>query len=272
MVHTCEELQHGIVLAELGGYTDGSFCATHGKGSALVMMGTYVIEDVVTLPYPQSFIFPPDTKYYLPYLHEQIPKARTSGADVGVSVISLHCADSLDFLRAAEDAGAAYVSLCAHSSLERFVSQGLGIELCRHKNRKLLRAWATSLVGTVTRPLIFKIGILSVPETLDAVKLLSDTGIPMIHVDVGTTAANSPELDLLSQLGEQCHFLIASGGIQTIEDVHRVLGVGVDAVAIGTAAMKNPELCGKLQQALNDEREHVPLCKQKNRGIAHTGR
>jgi dihydroorotate dehydrogenase len=44
--------------------------------------------------------------------------------------------------------------------------------------------------------------------------------------------------------------LIAGGGIQNIDDARRVLDTGADAVAIGTAGMKDPGLCGSIQKAL----------------------
>lgn len=39
-----KQLQNGIVLAELGGHSDGKFCAVHGKDAALVMLGTYIVD------------------------------------------------------------------------------------------------------------------------------------------------------------------------------------------------------------------------------------
>ena len=39
-----DNLRNGVVLAELGGYGDGPYCAKHGLGAALVMMGTYIVD------------------------------------------------------------------------------------------------------------------------------------------------------------------------------------------------------------------------------------
>ena len=50
------------------------------------------------------------------------------------SVVELAESGRLDFLSAAEDAGADYASLCAHSSMDMFVSRGLGQELCSPHN------------------------------------------------------------------------------------------------------------------------------------------
>ena len=75
-----EDLQNGVVLAELGGYGDGSYCAKYSAGAALVIMGTYVIDASDDVPYPASFVFKPGQSNYIEYLHEHIKAARGIGA------------------------------------------------------------------------------------------------------------------------------------------------------------------------------------------------
>lgn len=45
-----EDIRNGVVLAELGGYGNGPYCAKHGKGAALVMLGTYIIDPGDSVP------------------------------------------------------------------------------------------------------------------------------------------------------------------------------------------------------------------------------
>ena len=45
-------------------------------------------------------------------------------------------------------------------------------------------------------------------------------------------------------------FLIIGGGIKTPQEACRVIEAGADAVAIGTAAMQDPGLCGRMQAAI----------------------
>ena len=54
-----DRLRNGVVLAELGGYGDGPYCAKHGAGAALVMLGTYIVDDGENVPYDPRFVFKP---------------------------------------------------------------------------------------------------------------------------------------------------------------------------------------------------------------------
>ena len=150
MPRLCEDLQNGVVLAELGGHGDGPYCAMHGAGSSLVVLGTYIVDEGDSVPYPSHFVFKPGRESYASYLREHVDAARGSGAKVGVSVISVKLTDSMDFLQAAEEAGADYASLCAYSDMDMFLSKGLGMALCRPDNEGRLREWAQALVEGVS--------------------------------------------------------------------------------------------------------------------------
>jgi len=245
-----ENLRNGVVLAELGGYGDGPYCAKHGAGAALVMLGTYIVDAGDSVPYPAHFVFKPGRTNYDSYLREHVAAARASGAKVGVSVIGVALDDSVDFLRAAEDAGADYASLCAHSRMEMFTRLGLGERLCRRENRDRLGEWATAICGAVRIPVIFKIGFTGLEETSSAVETMAAAGAPVVHVNTKRSESGSEGLQALGQLAGKCDFLIAGGGIADAEGARRVLDAGAGAVAIGSAAMKDPTLCGRIQEAL----------------------
>ncbi len=251
MENRFEEIQNGVVLAELGGYGDGPYCARHGAGASLVMMGTYIIEEGNTIPYPAHFVFKPGRKcIYSSYLKEQVIVARESGARVGVSIISTQVSYAIDFLLTAQEAGADYASLCVHSEMEMFVKEGLGYALCRRENSKHLKKWAKNLVKSLQIPVIFKIGLNEPSETIAAVDNIAESGVPIVHINVENTEAGSPGLQILKKLAGRCLFLIGGGGVKEIEGAQRVLETGANAVAIGTAAMNNPDLCGHLQNLL----------------------
>ena len=171
-----DRLINGVVLAELGGYGDGPYAAQHGAGAALVMLGTYIVDGRERVPYPPAFVFKPGCANYAGYLAEHIAAARASGALVGVSVVSVDLADSVDFLHAAEEAGADCVSLCAHSTMQMFVSAGVSSALCRRENWPSLQQWARALGQAVRIPLIFKIGTRDTSDTLGAVEVLAAAG------------------------------------------------------------------------------------------------
>jgi len=250
MTNAIQDLERGVVLAELGGYGDGPYCAKHGADAALAMMGTYIVDPGDAVPYPEAFVFKPDRSVYRPYLRDHVPAGQAGGLKIGVSVISVQLSHTLDFLAAAEEAGADFASLCAHSSMEMFVKERLGEELCRRENADLLKEWAAAILNTVSIPVIFKIRLVSPEDAMAAVDLLAELGIPVVHINLKETHAGSGGLDSLKQLSGRCRCLIAGGGIQTIEDARRVLDSGADAVAIGKTAMKDPGLCGAFQQAL----------------------
>lgn len=243
-------LNNGVVLAELGGYGDGPYCARHGAGSALVMLGTYIVDQRDDVPYPPSFVFKPGRAQYATYLREHVAAARASQADIGVSVVSVEIADTVDFLVAAEEAGADYASLCAHSTMEMFVSAGVSSALCRRENWDHLRQWASAIVEAVHIPVIFKIGLHDTPDTVGAVDVIAEAGVPIVHVNVEDTGPGSDGLAMIDTLRDKARILVAGGGIRDVSDAERVLEAGADAVAIGTAAMKDAELCRRIQKLL----------------------
>ena len=248
-----EQIRNGVVLAELGGYGDGPYCARHGAGAALVMLGTYIVDAGDSVPYPTHFVFKPGRANYSAYMEEHIAAARASGARVGISVVSVHISDTVDFLKAAEEAGADYASLCVHSTMEMFISANVSAALCYRENWDRLKEWATAILEAVKIPVIFKIGADDTPDTVEAADVIGAVGIPILHVNVVNTDAGSKGLAMLEQLSGKCSFLIAGGGVKDIQGAQRVLRVGADAVAIGTAAMEDPDFCGHIQNQLIEE-------------------
>ncbi len=245
-----ERLKNGVVLAELGGYGDGPYCATHGAGAALVMMGTYIVDDGEHVPYDPRFVFKPGWNNYIGYLRENITAARRSGAQVGVSVCANKLSDNVDFLQAAQTAGADYASYCAHSTMDMFLRANTSSALCRRENWLELRRWAKTMLEAVEIPVIFKVGCGDTPDAVEAVRVLTEAGVPVVHVNVEETEAGSEGLGVLEKLRGSTPFLIVGGGIKDIEGARRVLAAGADAVAFGTAAMKDPDLCGRIQRIL----------------------
>ena len=250
MQNEFEELQNGVVLAELGGHGDGPYCAKHGAGAALVMLGTYIVDAGDSVPYDPRFVFKPGRSSYATYLQEHVAAARSSGARVGVSVVSVRIADTVEFLNAAEEAGADYVSLCAHSTMEMFARVHVSAALCYRENWDRLSEWARAILEAVHIPVIFKVGAYDTPDTVGAVEVIGAVGVPIVHVNVENTDAGSEGLAMVTQLREMCSVLIASGGVHDIEGAQRTLEAGAGAVAIGTAAMEDPELCGRIQRLL----------------------
>lgn len=248
-----DALRNGVVLAELGGLGDGPYCAVHGKGAALVMLGTYIVDPGDSVPYDPAFVFKPDRPCYEDYLHQHVAAARKSGARVGVSVVSVNLDHTIAFLRAAEEAGADYVSLCLHSEMEMFVRMGLSSALLRREHWPRLRRDITSCLDALRRPFIVKIGVAPMSDAELAVSEMAAVGVKFVHANLGQVATRQG-LDLIHRFKGSGVFLIAGGGIATVAKAKGALEAGVDAVAVGTAAMDNPNFCGNLQAALRSVR------------------
>ncbi len=249
MVHSFDRLKNGVVLAELGGHGDGPYCAEHGAGAALVVLGTYIVDAGDDVPYSPDFVFKSGRHNYAGYLQEHVAAARNSGAAVGVSVASINLDDTVDFLVAAEDAGADYISVCLHSTMEMFVSRGLSSALLRRENWPRLREHLAAILAATTQPFIAKIGVHDTPDTKQAVDVMAEVGVQIVHANVGN-AVSEEGLQAISRLRKSDLFLIIGGGIKTPEEARSVIEAGADAVAVGTAAMHNPSLCGQLQAGI----------------------
>src|SRR5262245_35051995 len=66
----------------------------------------------------------------------------------------------------------------------------------------------------------------------------------LVFLDVtATRAGRPPDFAAVDELADECFMpLTVGGGVQTVEDVRRLLQVGADKVAINTAAVERPEL------------------------------
>jgi tRNA-dihydrouridine synthase len=251
MTNILKDLNNGVVLSELAGYSDGKFCAIHGKNAALVMLGTYIIDNSDDIDYPAGFIFRPGYKKCGSYLAENISKAKESGAKVGISAVSINISDTVDFLNASQQAGADYVSLCAHSTMEMFIRNDVSSALLSRKNWEQLKKWARGILNGVQIPVIFKIGAFDNSDVYDAIELIKEEGIPIIHINVKSNREDSEGIKFLKKVNKENIFIIAGGSIKDLNGALRIMNAGANAVSIGSASIKNLDICGDIQKLLN---------------------
>src|SRR5207248_10563682 len=66
----------------------------------------------------------------------------------------------------------------------------------------------------------------------------------LVFLDVNATAeGRTPDFETVDEIADECFMpLTVGGGVTSLEDVHRLLQVGADKVALNTAAVENPEL------------------------------
>ncbi len=70
----------------------------------------------------------------------------------------------------------------------------------------------------------------------------------LMFLDITATADNrTPDLEIIDDLADECFMpLTVGGGIRTVEDVHKLLMVGADKVAVNTAAVADPNLVSEV--------------------------
>lgn len=84
-----------------------------------------------------------------------------------------------------------------------------------------------------------------VGDPINAVKIFNDKGVDELAIlDIAATReGRGPDLGFLREFAEECFIpLCYGGGIASVQSVEAVLKVGVEKVAINTAAMERPGL------------------------------
>jgi len=85
----------------------------------------------------------------------------------------------------------------------------------------------------------------AVGSAMQAVKVYNLREVDeLVFLDVTTTLQHrEPDYDLVDELADDCFMpLTVGGGVRTVEHVRRLLAVGADKVAIGTAAVEDRAL------------------------------
>jgi cyclase len=82
-------------------------------------------------------------------------------------------------------------------------------------------------------------------DPLNAVRIFNEKNVDeLIFIDIDATVAGLiPDYNLIKDLANECHMpLCYGGGIKNVEQVEKVISLGVEKVAISSAAIKRPEL------------------------------
>ena len=84
-----------------------------------------------------------------------------------------------------------------------------------------------------------------VGDPINTVRIFNEKEVDeLIVVDIDATVNDrSPDYNLIKNLAAECRMpLCYGGGVKTVEQVQRIIGLGVEKVALSSAAVRTPEL------------------------------
>lgn len=84
-----------------------------------------------------------------------------------------------------------------------------------------------------------------VGDPINAIKIFNDKEVDeLILLDItATTAGNGPAFDTIADIAGECFMPVAyGGGISSVEQMRRILGIGIEKVIINSAAIANPDI------------------------------
>ena len=112
-----------------------------------------------------------------------------------------------------------------------------------------------------------------VGDPINAVKIFNEKeSDELIVLDIDATANDvEPDFKMIARLAVECRMpLCYGGGIKTAEQAKRIIGLGVEKVAISSAAIENPRLVSAIAQEIGSQSVVVVLdVKEGARGSAY---
>lgn len=125
-----------------------------------------------------------------------------------------------------------------------------------------------------------------VGDPINAVKIFNEKETDELVVfDIDATAENrEPNFKMIADLAVECRMPLGyGGGIKTVEQARRIIGLGVEKVAISSAAIENPGLVSMIAEEIGNQSVVVVLDVKKRRlsreyevwthnGLKNTGR
>lgn len=119
-----------------------------------------------------------------------------------------------------------------------------------------------------------------VGDPINAVRIFNEKAVDeLIVTDIDATVeGREPDYAMIENLAAECRMpLCYGGGVSTVEQAKRILGLGVEKVALSSAAIARPELIGEIATQIGNQSVVVVLdCRKKllggYRAYTHNGR
>lgn len=106
-----------------------------------------------------------------------------------------------------------------------------------------------------------------VGDPLNTVRILNEKMVDeLIIVDIdATVSGNAPDFLMIGNIAAECRMpLCYAGGIKSIEHIERIISLGVEKVALGSAAVETPELISVAAKRLGTQSVVVVLDVKKS--------
>ena len=105
-----------------------------------------------------------------------------------------------------------------------------------------------------------------VGDPINAVRIFNEKEVDELMVlDIDATAENrGPDYKMIEYLAAECRMpLCYGGGVKTVDQAQRIFGLGVEKVAISSAAVENPELVTGIAEQVGNQSTVVVLDVKK---------
>ena len=110
-----------------------------------------------------------------------------------------------------------------------------------------------------------------VGDPVNAVKIFNEKEADeLIALDIDATAkAREPDFRLIGQVAVECRMpLCYGGGIKTVDQAKRIIGLGVEKIAISSVALENPAIVSLIAKEIGSQ-SVVVVFDVKNMGANH---
>ncbi len=105
-----------------------------------------------------------------------------------------------------------------------------------------------------------------VGDPINAVKIFNEKEVDeLIVLDIdASTEGREPDYRMIENLATECRMPFCyGGGIKTVEQAKKIFGLGVEKVAISSAAIENPELISSMAESVGNQSVVVVLDVKK---------
>lgn len=95
-----------------------------------------------------------------------------------------------------------------------------------------------------------------VGDPINAVKIFNEKEVDeLIVVDIDATAeGRSPDYTLIRNLASECNMpLCYGGGVTTVDQIDRIISLGVEKVAMSSTVLKDPDVVSKASQVVGGQ-------------------